>query len=306
MLQLPSITMVGRLCGMSPHINLRAFKQHQRDFTMQALPSPLLKWIVIISATLFLSWLLAPFAIVPAGTRGVMTTLGKPSEDVYGEGIHFRIPIFQQMHLMDVRIAKREGEGDAASKDLQQVRVKVAVNYHLDPNSVARTFRDVGQTTEDVVDRILEPARPEAFKAVTAQYTAEELITKRTQVSEKIAALLREKMTRHGLILDEFAIINFAFSPSFTAAIEAKVNAEQANLKAERDLMRIRVEAEQKIASAKAEAESLRLQRQEVTPDVLALRTIEKWDGHLPQVTGGAIPLMDFTKLSRTVNATLK
>jgi uncharacterized membrane protein YqiK len=200
---------------------------------------------------------------------------------------------------MDVRIAKSEGEGDAASRDLQQVRVKVAVNYHLDPDKAAKVFREVGQTTEDVVTSILLPARPEAVKAVTAQFTAEELITKRTQVREQIAALLREKLTRHGLILDEFAIINFAFSPSFTAAIEAKVGAEQANLKAERDLMRIRVEAEQKVASARAEAESLRLQRQEVTPDVLALRTIEKWDGHLPQATGGALSLLEIGKLAR-------
>lgn len=267
-------------------------------------PTRFTRWTAGTLAVLLLAALLAPFTIVPAGTRGVMTTLGKPSEDVYGEGIHFRIPVIQRMHLMDVRIATREGEGDAASKDLQQVRVKVAVNYHLDPASAAKAFREVGQTTEDVVARILDPARPEAFKAVTAQFTAEELVTKRTQVREQIAQLLREKMTRHGLVLDEFAIVNFAFSPSFTAAIEAKVNAEQANLKAERDLMRIRVEAEQKVASAKAEAESLRLQRQEVTQDVLALRTIEKWDGHLPQVAGGAIPLIDVSKLGSAAKAT--
>ncbi len=273
---------------------------------MNTLTPRTIKWAIGIIGTLLLAILLAPFTIVPAGNRGVMTTMGKPSEDIYGEGIHFRIPVIQHLHLMDVRIGMREGEGDAASKDLQQVRVKVAVNYHLDPAAAAKAFRDVGQTTEDVVARILDPARPEAFKAVTAQFTAEELITKRTQVREQIAGLLREKMTRHGLVLDEFAIVNFAFSPSFTAAIEAKVNAEQANLKAERDLMRIRVEAEQKVASAKAEAESLRLQRQEVTPDVLALRTIEKWDGHLPQVTGGAVPMMDFAKLGKAATATIK
>ena len=284
---------------MPPHINLRIDETPIEKFTMNTTHRPLIKWTVGILAALFLVTVLAPFAVVPTGARGVMTTMGKPSDDVFTEGIHVRIPLIQQMHLMDVRISKSEGEGDAASKDLQQVRVKVAVNYHLDPAMAAKTFRDVGQTTDDVVARILDPARPEAFKAITALFTAEELITKRTQVREQIAALLREKMTRHGLILDEFAIVNFAFSPSFTAAIEAKVNAEQANLKAERDLMRIRVEAEQKVASAKAEAESLRLQRQEVTPDVLALRTIEKWDGHLPQVTGGAIPLMDFSKLTR-------
>ncbi len=258
-----------------------------------------IKWGAGIGATLILSWVLAPFAIVPAGTRGVMTTMGKPSEEIFGEGLHFVVPIIQQMHLMDVRISKNEGEGDAASKDLQQVRAKVVVNFHLDPLMAPRAYKDVGQSTEEVVLRILEPARPEAVKSVTALFTAEELITKRTIVRDQIAALLREKMTRHGLILDEFAIVNFAFSPSFTAAIESKVNAEQQKLKAERDLLRIRVEAEQKVTSAKAEAESLRLQRQEVTRDVLALRTIEKWDGHLPQVTGGAVPLMDFTGITK-------
>jgi regulator of protease activity HflC (stomatin/prohibitin superfamily) len=229
----------------------------------------------------------------------VLTTMGKPSDEVFGEGVHLIIPIVQNLHLMDVRIGKNEGEGDAASKDLQQVRAKVVVNYHLEPAAAARAFKDIGQSTDELVARILDPARPEAVKAVTAQFTAEELITKRTQVRDQIADLLRQKITRHGLILDEFAIVNFAFSPSFTAAIEAKVNAEQEKLKAERDLMRIRVEAEQKVTSARAEAESLRLQRQEVTPDVLALRTIEKWDGHLPQMTGGSIPMIDISKFAK-------
>jgi prohibitin 2 len=258
----------------------------------------LTKWAVIVLG-IVVGWsVLSPFAVVPAGSRGVMTTFGKPSEDTYTEGIHFRIPLVQRMHLMDVRIQKNEGEGDAASMDLQQVRAKVAVNFHLDPMAVARAFKEIGQSTEEIASNILDPARPEAVKAVTAQFTAEQLITRRTEVRDKIAALLREKLSRHGIILDEFAIINFSFSPSFTTAIEAKVNAEQEKLKAERDLMRIRVEAEQKVTSAKAEAESLRLQRQEVSADVLALRTIEKWDGHLPQVTGGATPMLDISKLT--------
>jgi len=118
-------------------------------------------------------------------------------------------------------------------------------------------------------------------------------------VREAIAALLREKMQRHGLVLDEFAIINFRFSDSFSKAIEAKVGAEQEKLRAERDLLCIRVEAEQKITQAKAEAESLALQRAEVTPELLKLREIEnqraaisKWNGVLPTTTYGQVPLI--------------
>jgi regulator of protease activity HflC (stomatin/prohibitin superfamily) len=232
-----------------------------------------------------------------------MTTWGHPSGDVYGEGLHFRLPFIQTLHPMDVRIARSEGEGDAASKDLQQVRVKVIVNYHLDPRAVPVAFRGIAQTTEEVAARIIDPARPEAFKAITARFTAEELITKRTLVRDQIAALLSEKLSRHGLVLDEFSIVNFAFSPSFTAAVEGKVNAEQQRLMAERDLLRIRVEADQKVASATAEAESLRLQRQEVTPQLIELRrtenqrrAIDKWDGKLPTTTAGeAMPFLSLS-----------
>lgn len=144
-------------------------------------------------------------------------------------------------------------------------------------------------------------ARPEAFKAVTARFTAEELVTRRNEVSEQIATQLRAKLARHGLVLDEFSIANFAFSPSFASAIEAKVNAEQKKLQADRDLLRIQVEAEQRIATARAKAEALRLQRQEVTPLLLELRrpenerlAVDKWNGQLPTTTvgGGALPFI--------------
>ncbi|NUZ06833.1 prohibitin family protein [Schlegelella sp. ID0723] len=245
-------------------------------------------------------WLLAPIAIVPSGHRGVMTTFGKPSPEVFSEGLHLRIPIVQVMHLMDVRIEKVEGEADAASKDLQTVHTKIAINYHLDPAAVSHVFREIAQSTDEVARRIIAPATQEAVKAITARFTAEELVSRRTEVRDAIGALPKEKMTRHGLLLDEFAIVNFAFSPSFTQAIEAKVSAEQQKLKAERDLSRIQVEAEQKIASAKAEAEALRLQKQEVTTMLIELRrienerrAIEKWNGILPTTSGGAVPFLN-------------
>lgn len=200
---------------------------------------------------------------------------------------------------MDVRLQKGEGEGDAASKDLQSVHTRIAINYHLNPTQVVNVFKGIGPSTDIAADRIIIPAAQEAVKAVTARFTAEELISRRTEVRDAIGALLREKMQRHGLVLDEFAIVNFAFSRSFSEAIEAKVKAEQEKLKAERDLQRIEVEAKQKVASAKAEADALALQRQQVTSELLQLRKIEnerdairKWDGKLPQVTGGTVPFI--------------
>lgn len=263
-------------------------------------PRPWLRNIVWLIVAVFLLTVMAPVAIVPAGTRGVMTTFGSPSDTLYEPGLHFRWPVAQKMHTMNVQIQKGEGEGDAASKDLQSVHTKVAINYHLEPKFAVEAFKTIGPTTEIAADRIILPATHEAVKAVTAKFTAEELITRRTEVRDAISVLLKEKMARHGLVLDEFNLINFAFSKSFSDAIENKVKAEQQKQQAERDLQRLQVEAQQKVVGAKAEAESLALQRQQITPELLSLRRIEneraaiaKWDGKLPQVTSGATPFIN-------------
>ena len=253
---------------------------------------------ILIAALILISWL-NPFVVINAGNRGVITTFGKVNPTVLEEGLHLRIPIMQQVTEINVQIQKGEGDGDAASRDLQQVHAKIALNYHLIPNRVAETYQAIGDLNS-VGDRIIIPAVQEATKATTAKYTAEELISKRPEVRDQISQFMRDRLLRHGIQIDEFSIVNFRFSESFNQAIEAKTTAEQLKLKAERDLERIRVEAEQKIASAKAEAESLRLQKQEITPDLLKLREIEnqrvaleKWDGRSPQVTGGSVPLIN-------------
>ena len=140
----------------------------------------------------------------------------------------------------------------------------------------------------------------EAIKAATAKFTAEELITKRALVREQMKINLVEKLFALGgnsFIVEEFNVVNFDFSAEFNSAIEAKVTAAQQALKAERDLDRIKIEAQQKIEAAKAEAESIRIQSLALrdNPDILELRAIEKWDGVLPIVTGGAVPFIDIS-----------
>ena len=259
----------------------------------------LVKWVGILIVVLILMSWLNPFVVINAGHRGVKTTFGKVEPVVFEEGLHLRIPIMQQVREINVQIQKAEGDGDAASRDLQQVHTKIALNYHLIPDRVAETFQLIGDL-DSVGDRIIIPAVQEAFKATTAKYTAEELISKRPEVRDQISQFMRDRLLRHGIQIDEFSIVNFRFSESFNQAIEGKTTADQLKLKAERDLERIKVEAEQKIASAKAEAEALRLQKQEITPDLLKLREIEnqrlaleKWNGQLPQVTGGSVPMIN-------------
>ncbi len=265
-----------------------------------------LKKVLLVIGAMVVLVMLAPIAIVPAGNRGVMTTFGSARDALYEPGLHFRWPIAQSMNLMNVQIQNGEGEGDAASKDLQTVHTKVAINYHLDPAFAVEAFKGVGPSTDILAQRIIIPATHESVKAVTALFTAEELITQRTTVRDQIASLLKQKMVRHGLVLDEFNLINFAFSKSFSDAIENKVKAEQQKQQAERDLQRLQVEAQQKVVGARAEAESLALQRLQITPELLALRRIEneraaiaKWDGKLPGVTGGATPFINMERAAK-------
>lgn len=264
--------------------------------------SSVISWLLKVGAlllgALLLLSLINPVRIVQSGTRGVITTFGKVDPQPLGEGIHFVVPLVNQVHMIDVRLQKSEGKGVAASRDLQQVAVSAALNWRLEPALVAQTYQAIGDENA-VAARVIEPAAQESTKAITAQYTAEELVTKRTEVSGKIRDALEQRLKRHGVVVDSLAAVNYDFSAVFDKAIEAKVEAEQKKLTAERDLERIKVEAEQALAKARGEAESLKAKRLEITPDLLRLKQLEneaeairKWDGRLPQYTGAGTPFV--------------
>src|SRR3990167_3646323 len=142
---------------------------------------------------------------------------------------------------------------------------------------------------------VIDPAIQESMKASTAKFTAEELITKREAVREEVKTLLVEKLRPHGIIIDEFNIIDFDFSSSFNAAIEDKVTAEQEALAAENRLEKVKFEAQQRIEEAKGKAEAINIEARAIStnPQIIELRAIEKWNGTLPQVTGGAVPFIN-------------
>lgn len=255
------------------------------------------KLIVTASIILFILIFFRPWIQVGAGQRGVVLNFGAVQQQVLEEGLHFRIPVMQEIALMDVKIQKAETDAAAASADLQDVSSRIALNYHVVPDKANVVYQKIGMQFKE---RIIDPAIQEVVKAVTAKYSAEELITKRPAVSEAMRMALADRLRANNIAVDAFSIVIFSFSKVFTEAIEAKQTAEQLALKAKRDLERIKIEADQKITAARAEAESLRLQRANISPDLIELRrieanmkAIEKWNGILPQVTGGgAIPMI--------------
>ncbi|MBI5182583.1 MAG: prohibitin family protein [Nitrospirae bacterium] len=256
-----------------------------------------LKIVGIIFAALIIMLVLNPFVIIGAGERGVVLNFGAVQPVVLGEGLHLRVPIMQKIIKIDVKVHKSQTEAEAASKDLQDTHSIIAVNYHILPDKANWIFQNIGI---EYKNRIIDPAVQEVVKAVTARYTAVELITQREKVRSEIKELLKERLIIYNILVDDFSIVNFKFSQQFAQAIESKQTAEQLALKAKRDLDRIKIEAEQKVTQAKAEAEALKLQKENVTAQLIKLRqieasmkAIEKWDGHLPKVTSGAVPFID-------------
>jgi prohibitin 2 len=251
--------------------------------------------IAIGIIALLLLFLLSPFGTIAAGERGVHLRFTAVTGKVFGEGLYFRFPLIESVQMMDVKVQKYEMKSDAASKDLQTVHSIVALNFHIDPDRVANMYQDVGLQFKD---RIIDPGMQEAIKASTAKFTAEELITKRELVRDEIKAQLKTRLKERNIVVDEFNIVNFEFSKNFNDAIEAKVTAEQQALAAKNKLEQIKFEADQKIAEARGKAEAMTIESNALksNPQILELRALEKWNGTLPQVTGGAIPLINLPK----------
>lgn len=274
------------------------------DAMQNALRKGPVRTLVIIFIMFMVLMLFKPWVQIGAGERGIVQNFGAVQDRVLDEGLHFRVPIMQNVIKMDVKVQKVQTDASSASSDLQDVTLSVALNYHIIPDKANIVYQTIGI---EFKERIIDPAIQEVTKAVSAKYSAEELITKRPAVSTAMKDALTEKLITSNIAVDAVSIVTFSFSKVFMDAIEAKQTAEQHALKAKRDLDRIKIEAEQTIAAATAEAEALRLQKMNISPDLIELRkieanlkAIEKWNGILPSVTGsGAVPFIGVSDLQK-------
>lgn len=256
-----------------------------------------LKWIaLLVLGVIVLMTLADGIVIIGPGERGVLKRWGAVQLAIYNEGLGFKFPISDSVDIIDVKTLKVETSATAASKDLQDVTAKIALNYKVLPSAVASLRQNIGL---DYREKVIDPAIQESVKAATAKYTAEELITQRAAVRELMKVNLQDKLqtlTAGSILVEEFNIIDFQFSEGFNAAINAKVTAEQQALQQKNLLEKTKYEAQQaiaqaegakqaKILNAQGEAESIRIQSEALrqNKDILQLRWIEKWDGKLPQ-----------------------
>lgn len=274
--------------------------------------------ITVIGIYLFTS----AFVVINAGHVGVVKTLGAVQPAPLEEGFHLKKPFIDQVEEVDIRLRKAESQASAASQDLQVVSTRVAVQYSMSGPIMPLTYQKIGRR-EVVESTLVSPAILESVKAVTAQYTAEQLITKRAEVKIQIQAAieafidatLAQKEVVGALTLANVAITDFDFSAEFNRAIEEKVRAEQEALKAKNEKLRRVTQAEAAAAertlaadaeayqievASKARADAIRLEAEALkdNPALIQLRIAEQWDGRLPQVSGGdAIPLLNLDGL---------
>ena len=264
------------------------------------------------------------FATVPVGSTGILLTFGKVEDGkALSEGLHIKLPLVQRIVSMDNRVKKLELNTEAFSKDIQTVSATLAVNYRLQAEKSFAIYKTHGTQYEQ---NIIVPATHEVLKSVCAQYTAEELISKRAESSDMMRDELDAKLSGMGITVTDFNIIDFDFSDEFINAVEAKQVAEQVKKKAatenetaiaqaerekqvsikqsEAEAERVRIEAEAQAQStliaAQAQADAVKLaadaeayrmenEGKYVTGALIDKVLAENWDGKLPNVVGGDV-----------------
>ncbi|MFC1872321.1 prohibitin family protein [Chloroflexota bacterium] len=199
------------------------------------------------------SLIFGSFTTIPAGHRGVVIRFSAVTGSILDEGLKTKLPFIDSVEKMSVQTQKYEANSSAVTNDLQDVSTTIALNWHLDPSMAAEVYRTLGL---EFIDRIAAPAIQETIKQVTAQYNAEDLILRRDEVKTAITESLSNRLFERGIVTETVSITNFQFSATFTAAIEAKVAAEQAVLEATNKLERVKVEAQQREAEATGEADA--------------------------------------------------
>ena len=250
------------------------------------------KIIIIVVAIFFvLIVLLNCFETIPTGFVGIKTRFGKALDGTIQEGLHFTLPFIETIERIDCRTKKVETYSEASTRDLQTVSASIAVNYNVNKDSANKLYREVGVDYENIV---IAPAILESIKSSMAGYTAEELITKRSEVSNQIQTTLAEKISGRGFTITEFNITNIDFSEQYDQAIEAKAVKQQEVVTAQAELEKQQIQNEKEISIAEKDAKVMELQNSQITENTLRLKEleikekmVERWNGNLPDTVVG-------------------
>ena len=275
------------------------------DFSGIILPKPRTLGLLILALLIFIiGW--GTFVLIPAGHRGVVLLWGSVENRIMGEGLNFKTPMAESVIKVDVRVQPHPfKEIDASSKEYQMVNMTGMMNFHIDPAYVNDLYQKVGL---DFADKVIDPAFNDFVKEVVPTYPIGEILPKREEIRKRAMTKLGDNLSRYHIIVDDIYFANIRFSTGYEGAVEAKQVAQQQVETQKQVLAHREIEAQQKVATAKGEAESILVVAQgqakanevlshSISPILVQYKGVEKWNGILPQVSGGAVPFIDLSKM---------
>lgn len=251
-------------------------------------------FLVILGVLFILAIVFSGVYEVEAGNIGIVTRFGAINRVAY-PGINFKLPFIEKVVPLSIRTQKDEVAATAMSENLQVVTSLIAVNYHLDGNRAQEVYQNVGSNYAEI---IVAPAIQNTFKAVTAQFSAEELITKRDEVRMMAEEELTKQLEPYYIVVENFNIVNFDFSEEYQNAIEAKQVAQQQVETSKQKLAQAEIDAQTVIAQAQGQADAQKALKDTgaLTEEYLQYLFLTKWNGVLPSVMGSVSPMIDVSR----------
>jgi regulator of protease activity HflC (stomatin/prohibitin superfamily) len=220
------------------------------------------------------------FIIINPGEAGVLSILGKARDGALLEGIHLKPPFISRVDVYDVTVQKYEIPAQSATKDLQELSAKFAINFRIDPEQVVEIRRKQG-SLENIVAKIIAPQTQESFKIAAARRTVEESITRRNELKDDFDTALGQRLEKYGIIVLDTSVVDLTFSPEFARAVEEKQIAEQRAQRAVYIAQEAEQEAQAEINRAKGKSEAQRLLAETLKAPggqlVLQKEAIEAW-----------------------------
>jgi len=233
---------------------------------------------IVAAAILFIS--INSFVIINPGQAGVISILGKARDGALLEGIHLKPPFIAVVDVYDVTVQKFEVPARSLTKDLQDLDASFAINFLLDPTQVVEIRRKQG-TLQNIVSKIIAPQTQESFKIAAARRTAEEAITKRSELKQDFDIALGERLQKYAIIVLDTSVVDLKFSKEFSNAVENKQIAEQSAQRAVYVAQEAEQEAQADINRAQGKAEAQRLLAETLKAAggqlVLQKEAIEAW-----------------------------
>ena len=239
------------------------------------------------AAILLLILYFATVKIVPAGNVGVVTNFGAVQKDTFDPGLHFVTPFVQNVHQVNTQVqAHSFQEIDAASQELQTVKLTGKVNFAIDARHAADLYQNVGL---DFAGKLLDPSFNDFIKTIVPTYPVNDILKNRDEIR------LNQAVNPYGITIVAVQITDIRFSAEFEKAIEAKQVAQQQVQTQGQILEQKKIQAQQAVVDADGQAKANAILNASLTPTLVQWQEILKWDGKLPQVTGGASPFVSLS-----------